>query len=202
MFGAGFAPARRRGSLRSRRGRAEAQARGRSASTCGGQGSWPTLEQDEFRPAHSGMAGASIEATLELWASSLRDVKARLRFLFTQERLPRQRGFFLTACWAMSVARRAGLPSRGGGRSRSMAAAGHSGAGPVDADDLRDIVRDYALEALADDDAVLVIDHRVPEAGQGFLRRRPAIYRVGGQDHQLPDRGVRLLCVAPRARLY
>ncbi len=30
-------------------------------------------------------AGASIEATLELWASSLRDVKARVRSLFTQE---------------------------------------------------------------------------------------------------------------------
>ena len=33
------------------------------------------------------MTGASIEATLELWASSLRDVKARMRPLFTQERV-------------------------------------------------------------------------------------------------------------------
>ena len=33
------------------------------------------------------MAGASIEATLELWASSLRDVKARLRPMFGQERV-------------------------------------------------------------------------------------------------------------------
>src|ERR1022692_3059715 len=33
------------------------------------------------------MAGASIEATLELWASSLRDVKAQLRPLFRQERV-------------------------------------------------------------------------------------------------------------------
>ena len=31
--------------------------------------------------------GASIEATLELWASSLRDVKAWTRPLFTQERI-------------------------------------------------------------------------------------------------------------------
>jgi hypothetical protein len=29
------------------------------------------------------MAGASIETTLELWASLLRDVKARMRGLFT-----------------------------------------------------------------------------------------------------------------------
>jgi SRSO17 transposase len=33
------------------------------------------------------MAGASIEATLELWAQSLRDVKGRIRPLFTQQRV-------------------------------------------------------------------------------------------------------------------
>jgi SRSO17 transposase len=33
------------------------------------------------------MAGASIETTLELWASSLRDVKTRIRPLFSQERV-------------------------------------------------------------------------------------------------------------------
>ena len=33
------------------------------------------------------MTGVSIEATLELWASSLRDVKGRMRGLFTQERV-------------------------------------------------------------------------------------------------------------------
>jgi transposase len=32
------------------------------------------------------MTGASIETTLELWASSLRDVKVRMRGLFTHER--------------------------------------------------------------------------------------------------------------------
>src|SRR5215217_5107355 len=33
------------------------------------------------------MSGASIEATLELWAASLREVKGRMRPLFTQERV-------------------------------------------------------------------------------------------------------------------
>ena len=33
------------------------------------------------------MAGASIETTLEAWALSLRDVKARIRPLFRQERV-------------------------------------------------------------------------------------------------------------------
>ena len=41
------------------------------------------------------MAGASIEATLELWASSLRDVKERMRPLFTQERVAASAGAFL-----------------------------------------------------------------------------------------------------------
>src|SRR6516165_4172724 len=41
------------------------------------------------------MAGASIEATLELWASSLRDVKERMRPLFTQERVALSAGAFL-----------------------------------------------------------------------------------------------------------
>jgi SRSO17 transposase len=41
------------------------------------------------------MAGASIETRLELWASSLRDVKARIRPLFTQERVTASAGLFL-----------------------------------------------------------------------------------------------------------
>ena len=38
------------------------------------------------------MTGASIETTLELWASSLRDVKGRMRPLFTQERVAASAG--------------------------------------------------------------------------------------------------------------
>ena len=41
------------------------------------------------------MSGVSIETTLELWASSLREVKARIRPLFTQERVAASAGFFL-----------------------------------------------------------------------------------------------------------
>ncbi len=43
------------------------------------------------------MSGASIEATLELWASSLCDVKARIRSLFTQERVATSASLFLDA---------------------------------------------------------------------------------------------------------
>ena len=41
------------------------------------------------------MAGASIETTLELWASSLRDVKTRIHPLFTHERVAASAGLFL-----------------------------------------------------------------------------------------------------------
>jgi SRSO17 transposase len=41
------------------------------------------------------MAGASVETTLELWASSLREVKARIRPLFSQQRVARSAGQFL-----------------------------------------------------------------------------------------------------------
>ena len=41
------------------------------------------------------MSGASIATTLEVWASSLRDVKARIRLLFTQERVAASASLFL-----------------------------------------------------------------------------------------------------------
>jgi len=41
------------------------------------------------------MASASMEMMLELWASSLRDAKARIRPLFTQERVAASAGLFL-----------------------------------------------------------------------------------------------------------
>jgi hypothetical protein len=41
------------------------------------------------------MSGASIEATLELWASELRVAKARIRPLFRQERVAASAGQFL-----------------------------------------------------------------------------------------------------------
>ena len=41
------------------------------------------------------MSGASIEATLELWTSSLREVKARISPLFTQARVVASASLFL-----------------------------------------------------------------------------------------------------------
>ena len=58
------------------------------------------------------MAGASIEATLELWSSSLRDVKERIRPLFTQERVAASAGAFLDGLLGDERRRRAGCGRR------------------------------------------------------------------------------------------
>src|SRR3954470_22045931 len=153
------------------------------------------------------MSGASIEETLELWAASLREVKARMRPLFTQDRVAASAGLFLDGLlgaerrktgWTRAEA--AGDP----GPWRQQAILGRS---HWNADALRDVVRDHVIETLGAPEAVLVID----ETGflkQGhascarLLRRGAAVHRLGGQDHQLPDRGVCRLCLGQGPRLH
>ena len=121
------------------------------------------------------MAGASVETTLELWASSLREVKGRIRPLFSQERVARSAG--------PVPGRSSGDEPRKTGWMRAEAAGDPGpwrqqailGRGRWDADALRDIVREYALETLADEDAVLVIDET------GFLKQGKASCGVARQ---------------------
>ena len=122
------------------------------------------------------MGGASIEATLELWASSLRDVKARVRRLFTQERVAASAGLFLDGLLGEERRKTGWMRAEAAGDPGPWRQQAILGRGRWNADDLRDIVRDYALETLADDDAVLVIDeNRLSETGQSVLRRGPAM---------------------------
>lgn len=76
------------------------------------------------------MSGASIEATLELRASSRRGVKARIRLLFTQQRvaahLPAGTAFATRPAMALGMIGRAigaGCPLVGSQRIASMASA-------------------------------------------------------------------------------
>ena len=121
------------------------------------------------------MTGASIEATLELWACSLRTVKARIRPLFSQERVALSAGQFLDGLLGNERRKTGWLRAEAAGDPGPWRQQAILGRGRWDADALRDIVRDYALETLADEDAVLVIDET------GFLKQGKASCGVGRQ---------------------
>lgn len=121
------------------------------------------------------MSGASIEATLELWASSLRDVKARMRPLFGQERVAASANAFLDGLLGEERRKTGWMRAEAAGDPGPWRQQAILGRGRWDADDLRDIVRAYALETLADADAVLVIDET------GFLKQGKASCGVGRQ---------------------
>ena len=121
------------------------------------------------------MAGASIETTLELWASSLRDVKERMRPLFTQQRVAASAGAFLDGLLGSERRKTGWMRAEAAGDPGPWRQQAILGRGRWDADELRNIVRDYALETLADDDAVLVIDET------GFLKQGKASCGVGRQ---------------------
>lgn len=119
--------------------------------------------------------GASIEETLELWASSLRDVKARMRPLFTQDRVAASAGLFLDGLLGDERRKTGWMRAEAAGDPGPWRQQAVLGRGRWDADALRDIVRGYAVEHLADDDAVLVVDET------GFLKQGRASCGVGRQ---------------------
>ena len=121
------------------------------------------------------MAGASIETTLELWAASLRDVKARMRPLFAQERAAVSAGQFLDGLLSDERRKTGWMRAEAAGDPGPWRQQTVLGRGRWDADALRDIARDYALETLADPDAVLVIDET------GFLKQGKASCGVARQ---------------------
>src|SRR6202790_3338048 len=123
----------------------------------------------------SWMTGASIETTLELWASSLRDVKGRMRPLFTQERVAASARLFLDGLVGGEQRKTGWMRAEAAGDAGPWRQQAILGRGRWDADALRDIVRDYALETLADPDAVLVLDET------GFLKQGKASCGVGRQ---------------------
>lgn len=121
------------------------------------------------------MSGASMEATQGLWASSLRDVKGRIRPLFTQARVAQSAGLFLDGLLGMERRKTGWMRAEAAGDPGPWRQQAILGRGQWEADALRDIVRDYALETLSDPDAVLVIDET------GFLKQGKSSCGVGRQ---------------------
>src|SRR5258708_30973662 len=118
---------------------------------------------------------ASIEETLALWAASLGEIKKRIRPLFKQERVATNAGRCLEGLLGDEQRKRGWMRAEAAGDPGPWRQQAILGRRDWDADALRDIVRDYVIEHLADDDAVLVIDET------GFLKQGKASCGVGRQ---------------------
>ena len=114
------------------------------------------------------MVGASIEATLELWASSLRKVKGLMRPLFAKDRAAMNAGLFLDGLLGDERRKTGWMRAEAAGDPGPWRQQALLGRDRWDADALRDMVRGYVMEHLADDNAVLVVDET------GFLKQGKA----------------------------
>jgi SRSO17 transposase len=124
------------------------------------------------------MSGTSIETTLELWASSLRDGKGRIRPLFTQKRVATSANRFLDGLLGDERRKTGWMRAESAGDPGPWRQQAILGRGRWDADKLRDIVCDYAVGSLADPDAVLVIDET------GFLKQgRASCGKIESKSH-------------------
>jgi len=119
--------------------------------------------------------GVAIEIALELWASSLRAVKQRIRPLFRRERMARSAGLFLDALLGPERRKTGWMRAEAAGDPGPWRQQALLGRAQWDAEALRDIVRDYVVETLADPDAVLVLDET------GFLKQGKASCGVARQ---------------------
>src|SRR3954449_11709175 len=121
------------------------------------------------------MSAASLETTLDLWASSLRAVKDRMRPLFTQDRVAASANAFLDGLLGPERRKTGWARAEAAGDDGPWRQQAILGRGRWEADALRDVVRDYALETLAAPDAVLVLDET------GFLKQGEASCGVARQ---------------------
>jgi len=121
------------------------------------------------------MTGMSVEATLELWAFSLRDVKGRIKPLFQQERMAASAGLFLDALLGPERRKTGWMRAEAAGDPGPWRQQALLGRAQWEADALRDVVRDYVIDTLGHPDAVLVVDET------GFLKQGKASCGVGRQ---------------------
>jgi SRSO17 transposase len=121
------------------------------------------------------MAGVAVEDALELWAASLRDVKERIRPLFTQARVAVSAGLFLDGLLGSERRKTGWMRAEAAGDPGPWRQQAVLGRGRWEADGLRDLVRDYVVESLADRRAVLVLDET------GFLKQGKASCGVARQ---------------------
>ncbi|CAO3452443.1 Mobile element protein [Azospirillum largimobile] len=121
------------------------------------------------------MSGVAIEDLLGLWSEELRGAKARLRPLFLQSGTAASAGAFLDGLLGRERRKTGWMRAEAAGDTGPWRQQAVLGRTTWDADTLRDVIRDYALDALAEPDATLVIDET------GFLKQGKASCGVGRQ---------------------
>ena len=133
---------------------------------------------------------------LELWAGGLREVKARMRALFAHPSVAASACAVLDTLLGPERRKTGWMRAEAAGDAGPWPQQAVLGRGRWDADALRDLVRDYALETLSDPDAVLVIDET------GFLKQGKASCGVSrqytGSAGKLTNSDVR--CPYPRSQ--
>src|SRR4051812_41642630 len=123
----------------------------------------------------SWVLGTSIEATLDLWSASLREVKRRMHPLFAQGRSAMNAGLYLDGLLGDERRKTGWMRAEAAGDPGPWRQQALLGRDRWDADALRDLVRGYVIEHLADGDAVLVVDET------GFLKQGKASCGVARQ---------------------
>ena len=121
------------------------------------------------------MPGVAVEDLLGLWSDELCGAKARLRPLFLQAGTAASAGAFLDGLLGPERRKTGWMRAEAAGDTglwRQQAVLGRTS---WDAEALRDVVRDYALDPLGEPDATLVIDET------GFLKQGKASCGVGRQ---------------------
>jgi SRSO17 transposase len=121
------------------------------------------------------MTGVAVEDLLDLWSAELRGTKARLRPLFLQGGTAASASTFLDGLLGSERRKTGWMRAEAAGDKGPWRQQAVLGRTSWDADALRDVVRDYALETLAEPDATLVIDET------GFLKQGKASCGVGRQ---------------------
>src|SRR3712207_1417142 len=114
------------------------------------------------------MTGVPVEQMLELWCVEVRQVKAELKTLFAHPSVATSAAAFLDGVLGPERRKTGWMRAEAAGDAgpwRQQAVLGRS---RWDAEALRDLVRDYAVEPLAAQDAVLVLDET------GFLKQGQA----------------------------
>src|ERR687894_3000471 len=121
------------------------------------------------------MMGVAVEPMLDLWWTELCQVKAHLRALFSHPSVAASAAAFLEGLLGPERRKTGWMRAEAAGDPGPWRQQAILGRGRWEAEALRDVVRDYVLETLADPGAVLVIDET------GFLEQGKASCGVGRQ---------------------